>query len=63
MDWEEGEKFRFGSLEMCKMMKAKDLWEHLKKIFHENKHNRTIQLDNKLLNLDGVDSSITSNSS
>ena len=43
-------KFRFGSL---------DLWEHLKKILHENKHNRTIQLDNKLLNLDCGDVSIT----
>nr|GEV27161.1 Toll/interleukin-1 receptor (TIR) domain-containing protein [Tanacetum cinerariifolium] len=31
--------FRFGSLEMCTMMKAKDLCEHLKKILDENRHN------------------------
>ena len=43
-------KFWFGSL---------DLWEHMKKILHENKHNQTIQLDNKLLNLDCGDVSIT----
>jgi TPP-dependent 2-oxoacid decarboxylase len=35
------------------------LVEYLKKIIHENKQNCSIQLDNKLLNLGCVDSSIT----
>ena len=44
---------------MRKIIKAKDMWKHLKKILHENKHSRTILLDNKLLNLDCGDVSIT----
>ncbi|GKC66278.1 hypothetical protein Tco_1098876 [Tanacetum coccineum] len=38
---------------------AKNIWDHLQKVFHDNKHARVIQLDNEIRNMQIGDLSIT----